>query len=75
MTGGRPLSDGDHLMLGGVPTEGHGFSYFVGALFFNVNCVASFLAHGVADEELWAWAPAVVGSFGFVVGGLVECRW
>ena len=49
-------------------------AYFVGALLFNVNCVAGFLAHGVYDDELWVWAPAVLGSCGFVVGGLVECQ-
>ena len=49
-------------------------AYFVGALLFNVNCVAGFLAHGIYDDELWVWAPAILGSCGFVVGGLVECQ-
>ena len=49
-------------------------AYFVGALLFNVNCLANFLARGIGATELWVWSPAVLGSAGFVVGGLAECN-
>jgi len=49
-------------------------AYFVGALFFNVNCVAGYLASSPPEELAWVWLPACVGSFCFVVGGACECH-
>lgn len=48
-------------------------SYFVGALLFNINTVASYVAHEPLDEKLYVWTPAVLGSVCFVVGGACEC--
>ena len=48
--------------------------YFIGALLFNVNCLAGYYARGKRDVEVWVWMPAVLGSVGFAIGGVAECH-
>ncbi len=49
-------------------------AYFAGALAFNINCVAAFLAHEPLEATLLEWLPACLGSACFVLGGACECH-
>jgi hypothetical protein len=48
--------------------------YFVGAVLFNINCVAGFWSLSVTNQELLLWVPATLGSVLFVVAGAIECH-
>jgi len=49
-------------------------AYFIGALLFQVACVAILLDLNDAQSIVWVSLPSLLGSVGFVIGGVCEVK-